>query len=609
MRRADPLKGVAQMLDVLAEDDAHERRAAALPALPLDIIEWTLVARPLVEGRPRDIRYFPFWLDILRERHHDVMVMAARQTFKTTTTVDLVLHAATTRPFAQVLTIVDNGDRHRALKQKLRIEGIEGNTPLKAFPRSGTGNENEISLLNSSTIYTQFTTAIGKYQKMEGKSPTLIMLDEAQYQPLEDISTLEETTAITHAPIWTIGIGGEAGSPYDLRWRESDQREWHYDDPNWRDRLQFDRDGLVLGPYLTNVLKGKWVPTVPKNSKVRHGYHVTQEMHPLVPLTTKDAIRKYRTAPKYSVEAKRQRYTPMKFSTHVLARNYRSARRPITPEMMLACSEPYSALSLLSPPEVRSVKKRHGEACTVCFGCDWGSGPSASSTVFAVLIYWKKFDVYQLVHLDPRPRENLYHQAKAATDTYRAYNCDIGVADLGYGSHQVKAMQAGSRDPATDEPYQGLSHAKLLGCRTLSAVLSASKPFQYHSDSMDEHGDVIPSLRVSKTAALDEYIAAVEAPREHPATRYAPRGQRPRLIIPYAEPERVAILHRESIQIVRKDLDVDAEDDEKSGVPSEEDIRQFAVKEYMHPPDSVMAVVYAILANLHINFATKWHVV
>ena len=615
MRRSSPLRGLGQQLAVFEPDPTGQAlKTETLPELPEHPLVWCNVARPMVGRFKRDITHLPFWCDILLDRHHDVMVVAGRQTFKTTVVTDLIGWIATTGTYRQVLCAVDSGDRHIALKQKLRVDMFEANPDtLKKYPRYGTGNENEISMANHSTIYTQFTTEKNKYKKMEGKSPNLVLLDEAQYQPVEDLHTLEETLAMTHAPLWLTGIGGEAGSPYQSKWLESDRRKWEYDDPHWRRNLRFDANGLVVDDYLRDVLRGRWIPQAPENSEHRHGYHLPQAMHPYVPLTVQDAVRLYKIAPKFSIEHKRRHYSKMQFATHVLAEHYRSARRPITFEMIQACMEPYAGLHLLSPAEVRSAKKRHRDALTVCFGVDWGSGPSASSTVFAVLLYWKPFDIYQLTHLDVRPAENLHLQALAATRTMSRYNCDIGVADLGYGAHQVKIMQHGGRDPRTDREYKGLGSARLLGCRTLSAVLSSAKPFQFHADSMDEHGDITPSLRVSKTAAIDEYIAAVEMLREHPGTSYAPRGSRPRLIIPYAEPEAVMILHRESVLITRKDIDVDAEAAAlaaaASGSKAEDDIRQFATKEYNHPPDAVMAVTYAMLANLHRNFAARWHYV
>ena len=616
MRRSasSPLRRLGQQLEVLAPEDRQARKEAALVALPQNILEWCNVAHRSVEGHIRDVTHLPFWCEILLDRHSDIMVLAGRQTFKTTTVVDLLGWVATTGTFRQVLVAVDNGIRHIALKQKIRTGLFKANPVLEHYPRHGTGNENEISLVNNSTIYTQFTTEKNKYKGMEGKSPSLVLLDEAQYQPIEDLNTLQETLTMTHAPIWITGIGGESGSPYEAKWLESDQREWEYADPKWRRRLRFDENGLVVGDYLRDVLRGQWIPQAPQNSAARHGYRLPQEMHPYIPLTERDAVELYRIPPKFSIEGKRRTYSPSQFHTHVLAKHYRFARRPITFDMMKACMHPYARLGLLSPAETREKKQRHGDALTVCFGADWGSGPRASSTVFSIVLYWKQFDVLQLAHLDVRPAENLHLQALAATRTFQEYGCDIGVADLGYGAHQVKTMQQGGIDPRTDREYQGIGTAFLLGCRTLSAMLSSAKPFQYHGEAVDEHGDVIPSLRVSKTAAIDEYIAAVELVREHPRTEYALRGQRPRLIIPFAEPEAVNILYHESVQITRKDIDVDADAAAlaaaSSGAsPSKEDIRQFATKEYNHPPDAVMSVTYALLANLYKNFASRWHYV
>ena len=75
-------------------------------------------------------------------------------------------------------------------------------------------------------------------------------------------------------------------------------------------------------------------------------------------------------------------------------------------------------------------------------GVDFGSGIS-SVTAIAILIWWRKSDRFQLVHIEKRPQENQLKQAEHIVNLFREYSCDIGVGDLGYGANQVKLIQDG----------------------------------------------------------------------------------------------------------------------------------------------------------------------
>ena len=97
--------------------------------------------------------------------------------------------------------------------------------------------------------------------------------------------------------IWEGGLrlqGDRIPLGFDGRlWNETDQREWVYDDEDWRDKLKFDKQGLVIGDYMKDVLKGKWVSEKPHN-KLFHGYHIPQYIVPTIPLTIDDAVNKYK---------------------------------------------------------------------------------------------------------------------------------------------------------------------------------------------------------------------------------------------------------------------------------------------------------------------------
>ena len=84
----------------------------------------------------------------------------------------------------------------------------------------------------------------------------MCVIDEAQYQDIEHVGRVHQTMMATKGDVKIFGIGGEAGSAYERLWNETNQCEWHYDNPDWRSNLQFDHNGLIVGEYLKKVLSG-----------------------------------------------------------------------------------------------------------------------------------------------------------------------------------------------------------------------------------------------------------------------------------------------------------------------------------------------------------------
>lgn len=242
------------------------------------------------------------WLDVYRDPWPEIMVVAGRQTFKTTFCSDVIGCAATSNPRVEVGYLTDREDHLSAFsKQRLRIETFEQNPTLFQFLRHGRANIGEISLRNDSVIY--LVSDEGGYNKIEGKALFLRVHDETQYQEIESIAKAEYTQFQTKGREYLLGIGGEAGGAYWKKWDETDQREWIYDDEFWRGKLTFDARGNITNTdeQFIVILKGHWHITKPENRDV-HGYHIPQHIMASIPLTIEDAIHKYRTKPKYSIE-------------------------------------------------------------------------------------------------------------------------------------------------------------------------------------------------------------------------------------------------------------------------------------------------------------------
>jgi hypothetical protein len=287
----------------------------------------------------------------------------------------------------------------------------------------------------------------------------------------------------------------------------------------------------------------------------------------------------------YSIEYQKKNNPDSFFKTHVLGEFYRSTARPVTPEMVLACMNPYRYLDLSRPQEVLEFQEMYHDKIKVSMGVDFGSG-SSSSTVVAILIQWKLRDGQKRLHLaylEKRPAENQLDQAEYLCNLFKAYRCDIGIGDLGYGAIQVKMIKDGGSNRHTGEKFSGVGSDKFIGCRTIS---DETKPLQIFDETTDEHGDKTSSVSIDKTISIQEFIDMLGTHVSHPISPEESL-RRPKMIIPYKTDYNVDWLVDDFTNITRKDL---------SETENVVDPRQKARKEFNHPRDSVMAIIYAMKA-------------
>ncbi|HEY4680450.1 MAG TPA: hypothetical protein VIH04_04190 [Nitrosarchaeum sp.] len=549
---------------------------------PSNPLEWIEKVRPIVEGKARTFLASPFWREIYLDNYHSKIIVGGRQIFKSTYITDILACEATSAPGIQVGYVTfDQSSLNGFSKQKLQIGTFSQNPVLSRFPRNKLGNIGEISLRNGSTIYCM--TDNNEYIHVEGKSLNHCILDEAQYQDIVHIEKIRQTMMATKGKLSILGIGGESGSPYEKLWQNSDQREWVYDDLNWRDRLQFD-DGLIVDNYLEDVLKGRWVPQKPENT-MYHGYHIPQTIFATNPLTIDDAVNKYRISPFYSIEYQKENNPKSFFSSHVMGEFYRSERRPITPEMVRRCL--YSNIGLMRPSEIAALKDKLHDSINVSMGVDFGSG-NPSNTVISILIHWKKSDRIQLAYIDKRPAEHQLDQAEYINRLFRASRCDIGVGDLGYGAIHVKVIQDGGSNRTTGKKFPGVGSENFYGCRNIS---NESKPMQVHPNVIDEHGEEIERISIDITTQIQKFVDLIDTSVPHPTKKDKSVSK---LLIPFhADREyETGWLVSDFTSVTRKDL------------KKEPDPRQNAKKEFNHPKDSMMSIIYALVG---LEQDTEWH--
>jgi hypothetical protein len=574
--------------EILAKN--YLQKNSKLKTLSTNILDWIKEARPIVENKKRDFLTSPFWFPIYNDSHDYSMIIGGRQIYKSTACTDFIAFAATTQPGIQVCYVTfDQQSLSLFSKQKLKIGTFLLNPKLSKFLRH-PGNVGEISLKNNSTIY--LTTDNYQYRHLEGKSPTLCVLDEAQYQEMEHFGRVHQTMMATKGKVKIFGIGGEAGSPYEKLWHETNQMEWHYDNPNWRERLQFDHNGLVIGEYLKDELKGKWISQNP-SAELFHGYRIPQTIFPTIPLTEEDAIYKYHIHPRFSIEYQEKTLRHSDFKSHVLGEFYNSPHRPVTKKMLLYCTDPYRYLSLLKLDEIKNLKYIFGDEVIIAMGVDFGSGKS-SSTVIAVVVLWNKSKRIQLAFIEKRPPENQLKQAQYITELFKICSCDVGVGDLGYGANQIKIIQDGGYSVDFGEKFDGVTDNKFYGCRSIS---NFTKPFQIFDETIDEHGDQVGRVQIDKTSAIESLLETMQNFVYHPKFLCDKTKSRPKLMIPSNSDYEIDFLLDDMYNITRKDIS-------HSEIIS--DPRQRPSKQYNHPPDSVMALIYSLTA-LNVKNKIRWN--
>lgn len=592
---------------------AYSLQKEELPEFPKNLLDWIFSVRPTIDGKPYSFVPYPFWKKIYQDESKRIMIMAGRQVFKSTWLANILAFNATTNLGSSSLYVTyDEVSLSGFSNQKFRRQTINENPILRMMCSGSTkgipGQRGEISFKNGSVVY--LVTDEAAYSHVEGKSANEILIDEAQYQELENLSIAKEALTTTQGNLKIAGVGGEGGGPLQDEWLQTTQSEWVFDDcdnyhgysgQSWRKKLEFGPKGLIFGDYLSDVMKGEFVAKEPRNY-LYPGYHLPQTIFPHIPLTERDAIDLYKLPPEFSIEYKRKFHPRTIFVAHVLGGFYKAARRPIAREMVLACMEPYRRLFLFTPEQVRDLKQSFPEKIQVLMGIDWGSGRSgASQTVVSILLKWRGIingrysadrDRYYLAWIEKREPENTIIQAQYMKELFEEYGCDFGVADLGYGETQVDAIINGGTNPETGEHFVGLGYDKFVGAWTRTKITQTERdvPFKYDEEGNEEKTHIL----LDKSHIIQNFVDFISWKVPNP-NHTDDKLSRPKLIIPYAQEWAVDFLIKDFTSITRRDLDSDL-------TSNAEDSRQQAQKQFNHPPDSVMSIIYALVADQQFSY-------
>jgi len=581
----------------------------------ITLMEWVSMMRPTIDGEPYSFQAYPMWRDIFEDEAHQVMVMAGRQVFKSTWFANMLAKLATTqKESVGIYCTYDDISLSGFSTQKFREQTLNKNPMLRSMcagKKSGLpGRVGEVRYQNAAVSY--LVTDESQFTHVEGKSPNLVCLDEAQYLELENLEIVYEamakTAVTTGAQLRMAGIGGEQGGPLEKQWNQTTQSEWIYKNKYWRDNLKYDNKGrLVIDDYLEEVLDGRWKHHQPKNRDFP-GYHLPQTIFPHIPLRIVDCIQR-KLPIKFSIQYKEQNYPKSRYISHVMGTFYEAQRRPVTEAMIRACMDPYSYMHMINPngpidpetgvlEEIAALRAVYGKQIKITCGVDFGSGKSGrSSTVPMIMIKYKGKrggdDRYQIAWVELRDAENGDDQAEYINKLFKIFDCDIGVGDLGYGMDRIKKIQDGSYSlnglygTGRGEKYKGLGSSRFVGCRSVDREF---QKLEFKEREIDESGDESQQIIIDKTSVLDDYVSFIQWRVPHPRFPEEDALRRPKLMIPYADEGKVDWLVKDMSALVRRDLeeiiDVEVADE-----------RPKARKQYNHPKDVIMSTVYNLVAD------------
>lgn len=273
------------------------------------------------------------------------------------------------------------------------------------------------------------------------------------------------------------GTPTHEGTVFHEYWGESDQREWFWPCPDCDTEQTTGMDNVDLvstdpkdwglhcrdcGQRVTKqhiIASGDWQPTNP--SGVHRGYHMGRLASPRHSLN--EVMREYN----------RPSTSTQQFHNFTLGRFYSGAAKPIPSQSFQAATD----TSL-------TVATRALQGANHFIGVDWGGGES-SETVVAVLHcddtdqrgYPTDVTVDTVVPIEYDTRGDELRQVARMMDRFGLGDGGRAVADRGYGSAHVDALQHGTQDaPAVPEHGWGSS---VLGHRFSNRMQREQDRYDY----------------------------------------------------------------------------------------------------------------------------------
>lgn len=410
-----------------------------------DLLDWTIYVRPTVAGRPNYLPYIVFWHDIFKDKHSWLMLLIARQMWKSNYVAARMARRMVQNPLSQVLYATYEDDSLTKFSTILRYEFFKASEILSKWIKGSTfGSVEKMELITDAIAW--LITHAHRFTHAEGKSTIEQDIDESQYIDWENYMQAREAQSFTQGDFCAVGIGGEEDTPYHKMWKTTDQREWKYDNEDvyidsagkefpgqgWRKNLQYNEHGLMWGSYMKDALKGYWNITRPDLSD-RHGYHLSQLMAPWIPLSAADAKNLYKISIEYAIETKQNdpNNSQGDFIRNVLAGWTKGDLKPFPRDLLLKLISP--KLKMLRPSEVDY------ELGDLYLGVDWGGGNRTVRWIYQVTN--DQIPVFRLINCSRLETKDVHKQYEQVVEWMDDYSIKQAVVDGGGGTHQVQELE------------------------------------------------------------------------------------------------------------------------------------------------------------------------
>ena len=353
-----------------------------VPDIISDPVEWATQVRRL--------RREPFTFDgrdylhqLYRDDAKEIYVMKGRQTEISEMLVNKMLYNGHRYPGSIHLFISDRKS-HTSKFSNLRIKewALQASSILEKIAPSKYHTAETLPFANGSRAY--FHSAWGDFEEARSVPADFVYLDELQSVNVEEINVLMETLAHSkYGFLVGVGTGTVEGSDWAKLYSSGTQYEWSIKAKAWTAR----NPGASI-----------------------HTYNIPQT---IVPWITPEMI-----------EAKKLKYTPMRFVTEVIGGIARGIKVPLPESVVKAIFD--HSISLVSPTKIdRSLGP-------VFAGIDWAAGGASRTVVYIAQCTDMQTPVFRLLALLKIDGITDMHKiSRMVINQIKAYEPDFGVMDAG----------------------------------------------------------------------------------------------------------------------------------------------------------------------------------
>jgi hypothetical protein len=418
-----------------------------------DIIQW---AESLVKINGTRVDYqgdYRYWKEPLRavvdpdtERIH--IWKMARGQGKTVQSSIVEAHIPTTRQMHDIIHTVPRSDQLNSYMKRTMARMIEtsrGDPPIL----EAMLEDNRVAVKRNkfrTGSFLEGRSAWGDGRSIQGFHGQFGTADEAQNWTTAALSNLKEAIDSGLARVLLTGTPDYEGTVYHEHWQESTQHMWHHTCPDCStdqtitlDSVQVidtnpKRWGLFCRQCQAELdqerirLDGFWRATNPEG--VHRGYTLNQLISPRHPL---DEVMRSRELASTSKG---------EFYRFKLAQFYSGGAKPI-PEAAI-----YSVCDDQIGLQARAVEG-YGPYYA---GIDWGGGESADTIVVICTVdernkdHWPKgITIRNVERIEYEHRTEELRKAAQVLDRFQIGRDGRGMADLGYGTAHVDALQNGDK--------------------------------------------------------------------------------------------------------------------------------------------------------------------